>query len=111
MMVTIGLGTPVVTAGLGTLEGQHRTPLIPALLVLFGCYGCAYLIVINRAIRQLRDVSTSSWWITTAVETLFPSATLIILSESAVPGPYAVLVAPPALLYLLFILLSFLCMR
>ncbi len=72
MMVAISLAIPLVFSSSGADKLQDGGSAIPVLAILFGMYELLRLRAVGWAIRQSRDVSRYSWWITAAVEAAFP---------------------------------------
>ena len=61
---------------------------------------------ISRRIADERRVANWIWTANIFIETLFPTAALVLLVESGYLPPYQALVAPAALFYFFFIILS-----
>ena len=82
--------------------------LVPAvvLLAVMGAYEGTMLLAVRRSIRQDRELPAWCWTVNVVVETLLPTTSLLILTESEAFGPYRALVAPTVLAYFFFITLS-----
>ncbi len=76
------------------------------LAVVMTAYEALMLRFINRSIAAERLAPAWVWYANIFVETLFPTAALLLLAESGYMRPYQALVAPAGLFYFLFIILS-----
>jgi hypothetical protein len=85
---------------------QQLLVSIMTLTAVMGGYEGLMLRFINQSVAAGRQVSTRVWYANIFVETLFPTAALITLVEGESMRPYQALVAPAALIYFVFIILS-----
>ena len=76
------------------------------LAAVITAYEAVMLRFINRSIAAERLAPAWVWYANIFVETLFPTAALLLLTESGYMRPYQALVAPAGLLYFFFIILS-----
>jgi serine phosphatase RsbU (regulator of sigma subunit) len=76
------------------------------LLAAIGAFEWLMLRRVTRVIQAQRQVSFAMRLLNVFVESLLPTAALILLSARGMLGPYRALVAPAVLLYLFFIVLS-----
>jgi serine phosphatase RsbU (regulator of sigma subunit) len=91
---------------LGGPEELRLLLLFFALLLALAVYEGAMLAAVRRSIRRDRGLPGWSWTLNVVVETLLPTISLLILTESHLSGPYRALVAPAVLTYFFFITLS-----
>lgn len=91
----------------GLAAGQLRLLLAQTLvLALAIAYEAFMLTVVERALRQGREVASVMWLPAVVIETQLPTMALFLLTKTPTNSPYEVLVMPPVLLYFLFITLS-----
>jgi PAS domain S-box-containing protein len=113
LLVLAAVLAVVVTRDLTTGVPEQRA-LLPWFLAL-GFVSAAYeglmLAWVRRAIRRGGDLSPGAWSLTIGVETLIPTAAILLLTESAFLGPYRALSAPAAHAYYFLIILSALRLR
>ncbi len=94
------------------VAGRLRLLLAETLvLVIAAANEAVMLVIVNRAIKQEREVSSAFWIINLLIESQLPTIALLLLIESNIVSPYQALVAPALLLYFLFIILSTLRLR
>jgi serine phosphatase RsbU (regulator of sigma subunit) len=87
--------------------GEFRLFLLfVVLLAAMAAYESTMLSAVRRSIRQDRCLPGWSLTLNVVVETMLPTISLLILTESHVLGPYRALVAPAVLTYFFFITLS-----
>ena len=92
-----------------TLGGEGDLGLlirIFVLLAVMAAYEFGMLAAVRKAIREERRLPGWAWTLNVMVETLLPTAGLLLLTESSLFGPYAALGAPVVLTYFFFITLS-----
>jgi serine phosphatase RsbU (regulator of sigma subunit) len=90
-------------------DGKPGKGLMPILIAYFGCmivFECAMLGWVGRVMRRKTDLSRADLILSAFVETLFPTAGIILLIATGITNPYTALVAPIVLTYFLFIILS-----
>jgi len=80
--------------------------LFVVLLAAMAAYESTMLVAVRRALRRDLGLLGWSWTLNVVVETLLPTISLLILTESELFGPYRALVAPAVLTYFFFITLS-----
>jgi PAS domain S-box-containing protein len=95
----------------GVPEQLHLLPRFTALILASTAYEGLMLRLVSRAIRRRSDLPVWVWAMNAGIEALIPTATLVLLTESAFLGPYLALGAPAAQSYYLFIILSTLQLR
>jgi serine phosphatase RsbU (regulator of sigma subunit) len=88
------------------VDGFHLLWIQTAALAVVIAQEFVVLRVVEWALRHERDVPGTIWAINVTVESQLPTVTLFLLLASQWMTPYQVLVAPAALVYLLFIILS-----
>ena len=109
LLGVLGVLLLIVTAPtLGARDPQHLhfLPSMLALLLFFAALELIRLAVVNRCIGAARDLPAWTWFLNVAVETLLPTAAILLLTKSPFFAPQMALVAPPVLFYFLFIILS-----
>ncbi|MHC4520749.1 MAG: PP2C family protein-serine/threonine phosphatase, partial [Planctomycetota bacterium] len=88
---------------------QDQISLIPKTVALGAAtiaYECLVLMIVNRALKRERSLPSWIWYVNTLIETMLPTAAILMITHSSFIGPYRALVAPAALLYFYFIILS-----
>ena len=82
--------------------------LLPVFLLLgLGIlYESAILVWVRRALARGAILPGAFWPVNVVVETLLPTAALVLLTRDPVMGPYRALAAPAVLVYFFFIILS-----
>jgi len=86
---------------------DYRTLLYFALLLATAAiYESGVLRAVRKSIREDRTPPSWFWTLNVVIETLLPTLSLVILTESNLLGPYRALVAPAVLTYFFFISLS-----
>jgi len=83
--------------------------ILPVLVVYFGSMiGYEFIMLgwVGRLIRRKTDLSRADLILNVFVETLFPTAGIILLIATGISNPYTALVAPIVLTYFLFVVLS-----
>lgn len=88
---------------------QDQISLIPKTVALGAAtiaYECLVLMLVNRMLRHERALPACIWYVNTLIETMLPTAAILMITHSSFIGPYRALVAPAALLYFYFIILS-----
>jgi signal transduction histidine kinase len=102
----------VIYALFGSVPEQlHLLPRFTALILASMAYESLILRQVGRAIERRSDLPTWAWYINTGIEALIPTATLLLLTESPVMGPYRPLGASATHGYSIFIILSILQLR
>jgi serine phosphatase RsbU (regulator of sigma subunit) len=96
---------------LGPREEYYLLPRFVALLVAASAYEGLMLALARRAIRRGSDLPRWLWALSAVVESLTPTAVILLLSESSLIWPYPALAVPAAHTYYLFIILSTLRLR
>lgn len=99
----------VVVCVRGALGAEaERQVLLPIIILLagFGAYEFLMLRIVSGRIRLERDLSTAAWILNIFIETLLPTAAIMVLTETAFMGPFRALVAPAVTAYFLFTILS-----
>ncbi len=89
--------------------GESEKPLLtlfPVFFIVMIGYELLMLYQVRRAQRLEADLSTPTVILTVFVETLFPTTGIILLIVTGLVTPYMALVAPIALTYFLFVILS-----
>ncbi|MHC5112353.1 MAG: PP2C family protein-serine/threonine phosphatase [Planctomycetota bacterium] len=96
----------VIRAILGS-QGESGL-LIPATVLIgsFAAYELFMLARVTRAIRDESDLPNVAWIINIGLETLLPTAAIVVLTETTFYGPFRALVAPALCTYYFFIILS-----
>jgi serine phosphatase RsbU (regulator of sigma subunit) len=90
-------------------EGKTGKGVLPVLIAYFGImigFESFMLGWVGRAMRRKTDLSRADLILSVFVETLFPTAGIILLILTGITNPYTALVAPIVLTYFLFIVLS-----
>ncbi len=86
-----------------------------ALALLVGApaigYEAALLVLVGRYLRRGQALPAVFWWVSTAVEALFPSVVLALAGTVPALGPYGALTSPAVALYYLAVLLAALRLR
>ena len=101
-----------IRALLGGLPDQlHFLPQFSALVLASVAYESLMLGMVSRAIKRGGDLPLWVWSANAGIETLIPTITLILLTESKFMGPYRALGAPATHGYYIFIILSTLQLR
>jgi PAS domain S-box-containing protein len=95
----------------GVPEQLHLLPRFSALVFASIAYESLMLVFVIRAIKTARDLPSWGWSANTAIETLIPTMTLLLLTESPFLGPYRALSAPATHGYYIFIILSAMRLR
>ena len=90
----------------GAADEQRLLVSIIGVAAVMTAYETLVLRLVGRSIADERTVPPWAWSVNVFVETLFPTATLIVLAESRFMPPYQALVAPAGLVYFVFIVLS-----
>lgn len=96
---------------LSGLTVTRPLPAIALLVTIFGLFESFHLLAIQRALAGAYHIPASIWTLTTIAETQLPTVSLWLLTKSTLMGPYTALMAPVALMYFVFILLSVLRLR
>lgn len=96
----------VRAAAFGFLDGLPITGAMFLLLALMFGYEAAMLRSIRQALQAQTDLPFRKWVANMFVETLFPTAAILIVSHASFMGPYRALASPAILVYVLFIVLS-----
>ena len=89
--------------------GEAERKALPLLIIYFGImigFESAMLRRVTRALHLKTDLSRAGLLLTVFVETLFPTAGIVLLIATGITNPYAALFAPIVLTYFLFIILS-----
>ena len=97
-----------VLRGLILAHGTEKAAL-PLLIIYFGVMiGFEFLMLrrVGSALRGKADLSQVRLTLNVFVETLFPTAGIVLLITTGITNPYAALLAPIVLTYFLFIILS-----
>ena len=84
---------------------------IVMLAMITGAFVIVFLQLVRRAEQRQVDIPRWAWPLSVAVECLFPTAMMMILTHSPYPGPYRSIIAPTVLLYPVFITLGTLRLR
>jgi PAS domain S-box-containing protein len=92
-------------------EQLQMLPRTVGLILVAVSYEGMMLVYIRWVIGRARDLPALAWVVNIGVETLFPTAAIIILTNSAYVGPYRALTAPAAHAYYFFIVLAALRLR
>jgi serine phosphatase RsbU (regulator of sigma subunit) len=106
--VFAGLLALVLIRGITSLAEGRGGVAWPFVLLLAGVtgYEMAWLRFVKRAIATSRDVSRASWTANIFVESLLPTAALLLEIHTAVIGPHRALSSPVGLAFFLLIILS-----
>jgi serine phosphatase RsbU (regulator of sigma subunit) len=91
------------------LARETEKEALPLLMAYFGAmigFECLMLRWVGSALRRKTDVSQASVILNVLVETLFPTAGIVLLILTGITNPYAALLAPIVLTYFLFVILS-----
>jgi serine phosphatase RsbU (regulator of sigma subunit) len=94
----------------GTTE-KHALPYFVAYFGIMIAYEFMMLLRVGRALRLNADFSSSSLILNAAIETLFPTAGIVLLIATGLTNPYGALLAPIVLTYFLFVASSTLKLR
>jgi PAS domain S-box-containing protein len=95
----------------GMPDQLHLLPRFTALLLASAAYEGLMLGLVSRALRSGSDLPLWAWSVNACIETLIPTITLLLLTESSFLGPYRALGAPATHGYYIFIILSTLRLR
>src|SRR5262245_32319017 len=76
------------------------------LLALTTAYEALWLRFVDRAISSRHEISTATWIMSIAVESLLPTSALFLQIHAPFVGPDKALTSPAILVYFLFIILS-----
>lgn len=106
VLLTVLVAVLVRTAWLGTEADVRALPKLLAGAVVFLAYEAFLLLIVSRWLRAQREPPRWVWTANLVVEAAFPTWILFLLTDSPSFGPYRALVAPGALLFFLFIILS-----
>jgi len=99
----------IVTVRALLTGAQEQLGVIPknmALGTATVAYECIVLLLVCRMLRREQDVPSWVWYPNALIETLLPTAAILVVTHTPFIGPYRGLVAPAALLYFFFIILS-----
>lgn len=102
LAVFTGLRLVLLRAGISLLDWTFTAALFVAALIYEGIM----LRKVARASQSGKDLTFKIWLLNVFVETLFPTAALVIIIVQDFTGPYLALVAPVVLVYFIFIILS-----
>ena len=106
VLAVVGVFFIVRSLALASSEDSRLLLWIAVLLAATAGYELGMLVAVRRRIREERTLPEWSWTLNAVVETLLPTLTLLILTESNLFGPYRALGAPVVLSYFFFITLS-----
>jgi PAS domain S-box-containing protein len=96
----------------GGVPGQlDFLPRFTALVLASVAYESLMLGMVSRAIKRGSDLPVWAWSANAGIETLIPTITLVLLTETSFMGPYRALGAPATHGYYIFIILSTLRLR
>jgi serine phosphatase RsbU (regulator of sigma subunit) len=88
---------------------KEQIQMLPRFLIIFGvvaAYEISRLRFINSSLQKEKNLPSWNWALNIIIETLFPSASIFMLTETSYVGPYLALAAPAILLYFIFIIFS-----
>jgi len=109
ILIVLGLLFVFTVARRLVFEGMDAARGLPAFAAFFGAMIAYELVTLRRVTRALvegSEPSAARWIANVIVEALFPTVGLAVLVAIGTIGPYAALVAPVVLTYLVFISLS-----
>jgi serine phosphatase RsbU (regulator of sigma subunit) len=91
------------------LAGQKEKETLWIVTIYFGAmigFECIMLRRVARAQQLKADLSSAGLLLNVLIETLFPTAGIVLLIATGIANPYAALFAPIVLTYFLFVILS-----
>jgi serine phosphatase RsbU (regulator of sigma subunit) len=98
----------VLLRGVMTLAQGHRGEAWPfaLLLAMMTGYEAFWLRLVERTIASTQEFSNATWITNVFIESLLPTAALLLQVQSSFVGPDRALMSPVVLTYALFIILS-----
>lgn len=109
ILATLAVGTLVGILRILLVRNPQEISFFPWLFLLAGImagYEGLMLSMVAKKIAAQEDLSVWTWRLNHFIETLFPTLALVLATMNPIVGPYRALVAPIALLYFFFIILS-----
>ena len=91
------------------VAGDREKAALPLLVIYFAImigFEIIMLRWVDRALKRTTDLSQAGLILNVFVETLFPTAGIVLLIVTGITNPYAALLAPIVLTYFLFVILS-----
>ncbi len=88
---------------------EAEKEILPLFMAYFGImvgFEAMMLMQVVRALRRQTDLGPAALTLNVFVETLFPTAGIILLIVTGITNPFAALLAPIVLTYFLFVVLS-----